>query len=269
MIPAPSRRLVGTFLVGLVLLLARAGGLEAREQLESVILSLMRKDYVGAESRPQNDGRFLASEVSQELSMLARLVPRWAEAMNLKAADPGHIHTVGEHGLRALYHYAHGPNASALGGDRRQRFVAGLTVLLHDMGKLDSPRDAAGRQLKDPTHAAASGRYIRLHGRQLGLTATEREWVARMLACHLKLGLLDGSNRDPSLLPPGEREKLLVDLAKTMRTRENVEFLAAMTEADVLGANPSSSIQLQSRERLPNVVREVESRLPAATSGPN
>lgn len=227
-----------------------------RETLEAAVLSLGRKPYVSGETRPTTDGTIEWAAIRPELAILARHVPRWSEALRLYSVDSNHVHSVGEHGLRALYHYARSAHARAVAGDRNRLFLGSLTVLLHDMGKLDSPRDARGRQRKDPGHPGLCAVYMRAHGRALGLLDAETEWSAQMLLHHRDLGVLERANREPEWAKPEQVVSWRKDLAAFLRTRSNLDFLAALTEADVRGINGGAYDEWELAKRLPIVTEE-------------
>ncbi|MBI2945069.1 MAG: hypothetical protein HYY25_12780 [Candidatus Wallbacteria bacterium] len=230
--------------------------------LEKAVLALAEKDFVTGEDRPRTDGELDRNRVAAELRVLASRVPRWAEAMRLHADDPKHPHTIAEHGLRALYHYARGQHGRSSRVNRRTFFVGCLTALLHDMGKLDSPRSASGRQLQDPSHPALCAAYIRKHAVALELEPGEAAWVAKMLAHHRDLGVLQRSLREPSFAKPAQVAVWRTALARALRTRPNLDFLAALTEADVKGINGNAYDDWNLRELLPVAAAGVASELP-------
>ncbi len=231
-----------------------------RQRLKTAVLLLAAKDFIGPEDRPRDDGLLKRDVIGKELRILEAQVPRWGEAMKLQSADPNHLHTIGEHQLRVLYHYARGDHARALETEDPRFFVTSLAVLLHDMGKLDSPRDERNLQKKDPAHPAKSAAYIRRHGRSLGLLDGEAEWIARLLGRHRDLGILQWYRaHGPEYDAPSSRVRL--GLARQLKTRSNLDFLAAFTRADVLGINPFSYGEWKVDELLPLTIEEVAAEL--------
>ncbi|MBI3889983.1 MAG: hypothetical protein HY303_00475 [Candidatus Wallbacteria bacterium] len=235
----------------------------SRAMLEKTVLALAAKEFVAGEDRPRSDGVVDYARIAGEMRALSACVPRWDEAMRLHAEDSKHPHTIGEHGLRALYFYARSPHAAAVRADSRRYFLDCLTALLHDMGKLDSPRSKAGRQASDAQHPALCARYIRRHADALGLDSGEAAWVANILEHHRDLGVLERTLREPTWVRPAQAVLWRRALARDLRTRFNVDYLAALTEADVRAINGSAYDDWNLRQLLPLAFRSVVQDLPA------
>jgi hypothetical protein len=153
------------------------------------------------------------------------------------------------------------PYARSLASRPRKLFVTSLTTLLHDMGKLSSPRDKAGHQLPDPTHPRRSRDYALRHGRTLGLTPAEANWMARMMEAHEALGMTDRYDRVPGAMTTLERDRFLSELMHATHTVDDLNYLEAFTESDVWGANGRAYSEWQMNTRIPALARRLAREL--------
>jgi UTP:GlnB (protein PII) uridylyltransferase len=211
---------------------------------------------VGA-SRPTTDGQLDWDRVEGDLVVLDRLIPGFAAARALRATSAHHPHTVGEHGLRALAFFLETPYARSLSAKPRPFFVASLTTLLHDMGKLASPRDRLGRQLPDEAHPSRSKNYAMKYGRTLGLTAAETAWMARMMDAHEALGMTDRYYRVPGTVSKAELAQYRSELKRAVHSVDDLNYLEAFTEADVWGANGHAYHDWKMATRIPAMARRL------------
>ena len=212
--------------------------------------------------RPVTDGTLALSELREPMRVLAARIPDWDEAMGLGAASENHVHPVGEHELRAFLFFRGTRYARSLSAERL--YTASLTVLLHDMGKLGSPRDAHGRQMSDWTHPVRSAWYFERNGDRLGLSHAERDWAARMVRAHEGIGLLDMCDQQRFAANHPLRLEQERSLRDAVRDASDVWFLEAMAESDVWSIDAWLYDRWRTATQLPGLAARLAARWPAA-----
>ena len=250
-----------------------AGGIEAqprppspipreRAQLEAALAQIAAGHPLRGVRRPATDGTLDLSGLREPMRVLSARIPDWDEAMALGAASENHVHPVGEHELRAFLFFRGTRYARSLAPDRL--YTASLTVLLHDMGKLGSPRDAHGRQRSDWNHPVRSAWYFQRNGDRLGLSHAERDWAARMVRAHEGIGLLDMCDQQRFAADHPLRREQERSLRDAVREASDVWFLEAMAESDVWAIDAWLYDRWRTATQLPGLAARLAARWPAA-----
>jgi len=158
---------------------------------------------------------------------LAQLVPEWRRNTGpYRYQHLGQDFTLDEHNLRTFAAIDKSPYFAKL--TPQQQYLVRTTALLHDLTKKTGTlaERAANQILPDPTHPVTGSSYLEKLLPALGFTQLQTEQVAFLSLNHTRIGNL----AHPQSIITDEKVN---QLAKTMKTRDQLNMLMALTEADI------------------------------------